>query len=200
MNAHTIICTNCGVERTLKSADSTNRFIYAVLIGKCEARCKSCSVIGRTYLGRKNPGNDGATISKRMKGNSYAKGFHGYSPEERERRRQVMLGNKFNLGRRGADNPSWRGGLGTERHQAMGQIEYKAWRDAVFLRDNYTCQICDQYGGYLHADHIKPWKDAPELRYDPSNGRTLCVACHYYVTFKRKMPEGLKWAVTRKRG
>lgn len=96
---------------------------------------------------------------------------------------------------RGANHHNWNGGS-NERHQAMGRIEYKSWRSAVFARDNYTCQVCDTYGVKFHADHIKSWKDYPELRYEVSNGRTLCVPCHYYVTFKKKMPEGTRWGVT----
>lgn len=55
---------------------------------------------------------------------------------------------------------------------------YKAWRTLVFERDNYTCQECKKHGGYLHADHIKPFAFYPELRFEVNNGRTLCVSCH----------------------
>src|ERR1035438_8589754 len=51
----------------------------------------------------------------------------------------------------------------------------------VFRRANFTCQICDQYSGYLQVDHIKSWANYPELRFELSNCRTLCMACHYYV-------------------
>lgn len=63
----------------------------------------------------------------------------------------------------------------------------------IFKRDNFTCQFCDQYGGYLQIDHIKGWAEYPELRFEPSNCRTLCMACHYYITFKRKLPQGVIW-------
>ena len=55
------------------------------------------------------------------------------------------------------------------------QIEF---RNKVFERDNYTCQICFKYGEKLQADHIKPYCAYPELKDDINNGRTLCVDCH----------------------
>lgn len=94
---------------------------------------------------------------------------------------------------RGSNSPVWKGGSAEERHSAMGRTEYKEWREQVFARDNYTCQMCQQYSGVLHADHIEKWSDAEELRYVVDNGRTLCVPCHYYITFKRKMMPGQRW-------
>jgi hypothetical protein len=98
---------------------------------------------------------------------------------------------------RGANHPNWRGGTNRkERHTEMGRVEYKKWREAVFIRDNYTCQICDHRGGYIHADHIKSWASHTELRYEVCNGRTLCRMCHYFVTFKSKMSNQSKWGLT----
>lgn len=105
---------------------------------------------------------------------------------------------------RGDKNPNWKGGTSrTERQVMMGRIEYIQWRNAVFIRDNFTCQVCNQYAGYLHADHIQSWAEYEDLRFEVSNGRTLCVPCHYYVTFKKKMPVGSLWCnyrLTRKGG
>jgi 5-methylcytosine-specific restriction endonuclease McrA len=56
--------------------------------------------------------------------------------------------------------------------------EYRQWRTAVFKRDDYTCQDCGVRGGRLNADHIKRFADFPDLRFDVSNGRTLCEGCH----------------------
>ncbi len=55
---------------------------------------------------------------------------------------------------------------------------YKAWRTLVFERDDYTCRECSQRGGKLHADHIQPFAFFLKLRFEVSNGRTLCVPCH----------------------
>lgn len=56
--------------------------------------------------------------------------------------------------------------------------EAEEWRKAVFARDDYTCQFCGVRGTYLEADHIKPWAYFPDLRFELSNGRTLCKPCH----------------------
>lgn len=56
--------------------------------------------------------------------------------------------------------------------------EYRNWRKSVFERDNYTCRICGANGGTLNAHHIKPWVSCVELRFDVSNGVTLCEKCH----------------------
>jgi len=61
--------------------------------------------------------------------------------------------------------------------------KYKAWRTLVFERDNYSCVLCGIKNGlgktiYFHADHIQPFALYPELRFEISNGRTLCVPCH----------------------
>ena len=56
--------------------------------------------------------------------------------------------------------------------------EYKEWREAVFKRDNYTCQMCGQHGGKLNAHHIERYSKCVERRTDVSNGVTLCESCH----------------------
>ena len=54
---------------------------------------------------------------------------------------------------------------------------YKAWREAVFIRDEYTCQMCGRKGA-LEAHHIRTKKLFPELTLDETNGITLCKHCH----------------------
>lgn len=61
--------------------------------------------------------------------------------------------------------------------------EYKEWRKKVFERDNYTCVDCGKRSSkkewlIIQADHIKPFAFFPELRFELSNGRTLCRDCH----------------------
>jgi hypothetical protein len=56
--------------------------------------------------------------------------------------------------------------------------EYKMWRESVFSRDNYTCKKCGCYGGKLQAHHIFPFSKFEDLRFEVSNGITLCRECH----------------------
>ena len=75
--------------------------------------------------------------------------------------------------------------LWTSKHGKTPQMKrlrkskaFADWRKAVFERDDYTCQMCAIRGGELHPDHIKQFAYYPELRFDVSNGRTLCASCH----------------------
>lgn len=73
---------------------------------------------------------------------------------------------------------NWQGGITVEQKRRRNALEYKLWREAVFTRDDFVCQICKKRGGELQADHIKPFAYYPELRLSIDNGRTLCVQCH----------------------
>ena len=134
-------------------------------------------------------------ISQSKKGQTpWNKGKTGFHHTEETKR-------KISESTKGEGGNNWQGGITPANRLGRTGREYQAWQSAVFHKDNFTCQICDQYNGYLHADHIKPYAHHPELRYDVDNGRTLCRACHYYITFKRKMPSTSKWGLKQgKRG
>lgn len=85
---------------------------------------------------------------------------------------------KLSESKKGEKNPNWRGGVTEITEKSRKTVEYKIWRESVFKRDEYTCQFCSKKGGELHADHIKPYALYVELRFDVSNGRTLCIDCH----------------------
>ena len=78
----------------------------------------------------------------------------------------------------GSQNPAYIDGRTPEMDKLRKGVRYKKWREAVFARDNWTCQGCGQIGGCLNADHIKPFAWFPKFRFELSNGRTLCKNCH----------------------
>jgi 5-methylcytosine-specific restriction endonuclease McrA len=79
------------------------------------------------------------------------------------------------LGSRGSN---WQGGKTPINRAIRKRSKYRLWREAVFKRDDYTCQDCGKRGGTLNADHVKPFSLFPKLRFSIDNGKTLCVPCH----------------------
>lgn len=98
------------------------------------------------------------------------------SPERRVKVTAILI--RVNKSRSGEKHHNWKGGITTENEKLRASPEYRFWRKSVFERDKYTCQICQIKGVYVQADHIKPFAFYPELRFELSNGRTLCVPCH----------------------
>lgn len=104
------------------------------------------------------------------------------SPELRRKKSEKLSGDKA---------PNWKGGNSRQYKRGYKSEQYKHWRAAVFERDCYTCQDCKRSGGYLTAHHIQSFAEYPALRYEVSNGVTLCEECHskrdnYYARFRRK--------------
>jgi len=92
-----------------------------------------------------------------------------HTPEALQKRIESISGEK---------HWNWQGGKTSEQKKRRNSLEARKWREAVFKRDDYICQICRVRGTYLEADHIKSWSLHPDLRFDLSNGRTLCAPCH----------------------
>lgn len=103
---------------------------------------------------------------------------------------------KMSESHKGEKNPNWK--PPAERieplnNQIRNCAENKRWRTSVFLRDNFTCQICGvRMKKDIEADHIKPFAKIKKENnittmeeallckelWDIANGRTLCKTCH----------------------
>ena len=92
----------------------------------------------------------------------------------------------------GNNHWNWRCGITTESEKIRRSIEYGLWREAVFARDNWTCQRCSEKGGKLVAHHINNFAEYPELRTAISNGVTFCKKCHnkFHKIYGRKNNTG----------
>lgn len=94
---------------------------------------------------------------------------------------------------RGKNHPNWKGGISKAYKTGYFRIEYKEWRMKIFERDNYTCQVCGFKGnnGYITAHHIKNFAYYLKLRFEVSNGITLCKTCHSLTdNYKGKSKKG----------
>ena len=78
----------------------------------------------------------------------------------------------------GSKNFNWKGGITKERNKIRNSFEMRKWKNEVFVRDGYICQICNNRGGNLVSHHILAFSLYPDLRLDVNNGITLCVFCH----------------------
>lgn len=60
--------------------------------------------------------------------------------------------------------------------------QYEQFRKDVLKRDKFKCQMpsctCKKN---LQVHHIQTWAKAYSLRYDISNGITLCKKCHTFI-------------------
>lgn len=88
----------------------------------------------------------------------------------------------------GKNHPLYNPDLTTEqrlKHRyVIGSNKYASlWRQKVFERDDYTCNICKDRNGnghrvVLNAHHLDGWNWCKEKRFDEDNGITLCRDCH----------------------
>lgn len=99
------------------------------------------------------------------------------------KKRSDEVRKKMSEALRGEKSFLWRGGLSSVNQLIRSGLAIRIWREEVLKRDNYTCQECLTQsipGAFvlMHADHIKPFAYFPDLRFEVTNGRTLCVPCH----------------------
>ena len=147
---------------------------------------------GKT-LGRKRPNH-----SLWMKIN-HPKGMRGKKHSEetknkmanshRGKKQSYEWRKKRSLAMSGEKHPNWKGGPIIPKdikNKIRKSFEYKEWRKSVFKRDEYTCQDCGDKSGngkaiYLEAHHIKSFALFPKLRFEITNGQTLCKKCHLSI-------------------
>ena len=156
----------CGCGTKLEPFDNRNRprkYIWG------HANIKKLSEIN---IGRK-PWNKGIKTGHVPWNKGYGDYIKGnknpfYGKKHTEETREKM---------RGSRNGNWKNGASRKNDLIRKSLEYLDWKAQVFVRDNRLCVLCGS-GDRIEADHIKPFSVYPELRFEVSNGRTLCQECH----------------------
>jgi hypothetical protein len=161
-----IVCLNCENKREVCYAQAWN-----IIKDNCSGRCQSCAELNK---------DKSQFIKKEKKHKPKLKDVLKYrnlfdNPAQKNEVKEKLRVAK--LGKTGENTPNWRGGTTNERKVLMSRDEYKQLRKTVFYRDNYKCVICASNEN-IQMDHIKEWCNYPELRYEVSNCRTLCLSCH----------------------
>lgn len=80
---------------------------------------------------------------------------------------------------KGDKNPNWiKDRTLIKRQPERNNPLYKLWRKEVLIRDGFKCVWCNATRVKFHVDHIKPYAQCIDSRYEISNGRVLCIPCH----------------------
>jgi len=85
---------------------------------------------------------------------------------------------KMSEAHKGEKAYNYKGNLSANKVRIRHQIEFRLWREAVFARDNWTCQKCKERGNKLHPHHILNFAQYVDLRFAIDNGITFCIKCH----------------------
>lgn len=166
------VCEECGKYRVVKKQG------YRDLCYDCALYTKErINKISKASKGRYPSEQTRKKISNALKGNTNLLG-HVHTNESKSKISSSLKG-RFG----GEKAPNWKGGVTPTRTRMWHSTSYKNWRAAVFERDDYTCQMCNERGGRIEAHHIRPVRDHKNtlLVFDINNGITLCKRCHLKV-------------------
>lgn len=193
---------SCKVAKNCKGCGKSFE-VYPSAVGnycskKCQVEMLRIKNTGNKYREGGAPWNKGKTLHydvwNKGKHPDYVQGenhpFYGkHHTEETKKKLALETAKRF-----GEKCGSWKGGISRIYKSGYNSREYKSWRESVFERDGYKCkgENCETVSSkYVTAHHIKSFAKFPDLRFEVSNGITLCEDCHckvdrYRARFKKK--------------
>ena len=109
-----------------------------------------------------------------------------------EETKEKIRRSKYHKNLKGKKNPNYKHGKTSLADKIRQTEQYVIWRNKVYQKDNYTCQLCKEHGRKLHAHHklplinlilffnLKTVAQASKCKvlWDPRWGITLCRKCH----------------------
>jgi len=150
---------------------------------------------------RKNSGRKKGCIpwNKGLTGEEYSKHYEEGHPKGMKGKKHKW-GNhskkakiKISSYQQGIKVENWKGFKISRNRWLKNTAKYQIWRNAVFLRDNFTCQnpnceFCkNKQGVFLNAHHIYPLNLFPELAFKIDNGITYCGDFHLKSGLHKEM-------------
>ena len=176
---------SCGKNNSMygkKLSKEHKRKIGESGIGRIVSK-KTREKIRQSHLGKKLPPFT-KKHKEKLRQSHLGRSWGHHTRESKEKIRQSRLGEKH-----------WRWNPNREllKRNLRNDPEYKQWVRKVKLRDKQTCLINDENcKGYNIVHHIFPWRKYPKLRYELTNGITLCQAHHRQVHKTRAEEERFK--------
>ena len=85
---------------------------------------------------------------------------------------------KASCTQRGISIEDFTGFSAPEGTRIRQSAEGKAWTYDILSKSSFTCVMCSQRGGSLHAHHLNGFNSFPEQRFNLDNGVCLCESCH----------------------
>ena len=157
-------------KKKISIANKGNKARLGMKNSKKQKDAISKAALGNKYwLGKKHTEETKILMSKKQKGRFV-------SEETRKKQSKIRKGKSI-LKVRGSKHWNWKGGITPINKKIKYSIEFKLWREAVFKRDNFTCQKTN-IGGKLNAHHINNFAEFPKLRFVIDNGITLSEKMH----------------------
>ena len=198
---------NTGKKRPPMSEETRRKISLSGLGRKSPMKGKKISESHRKNISLSLIGNKrslGRRLSEETKKKIGANGFHyGMLGKKMSGESKKKISDSHKGKHTGESSNFWRGGTSSVSKRIRTHPRHKKWREAVFERDNYTCQYCGLHSGCgktveLHPHHIISFSSILnklkfqfgidnlfenaikcELLWDISNGITLCSDCHH---------------------